>query len=69
QGKDMMKQRSATVEPVFGIMREHMGLTRFLRRGLENVRAEWSLLCAAHNLPVIWNAWWCRTQQQATAAA
>ena len=69
QGKKMMKLRSATVEPVFAVMREHMGLTRFLRRGLENVRAEWSLLCAAYNLRVIWKAWWCTTRSFAAAAA
>jgi transposase len=69
QGKNMMKQRSATVEPVFAVMREHMGLTRFLRRGLENVRAEWFLLCAAYNLRVIWKAWWCKTHNMVAAAA
>ncbi len=69
QGKKIMKQRAATVEPVFAVMREHMGLTRFLRRGLENVQAEWLLLCAAYNLRVIWKAWWCQTQCRVAAAA
>ena len=45
-----MKMRSMVVEPVFAIIKEHLGLNRFLRRGLANVRAEWGLLCAAHNL-------------------
>jgi transposase len=48
--KAHMKQRGAVVEPVFGIMKEHLGLSRFLRRGWKYVRAEWHLLCAAHNL-------------------
>jgi transposase len=57
-----MKQRAAVVEPVFGILKEHLGLRRFLRRGLENVRAEWQLLCAAYNLRKLW-----RYQAQACA--
>jgi len=30
--------------------KEARGFRRFLRRGLQNVRGEWSLLCTAHNL-------------------
>jgi len=69
QGKKMMKCRSATVEPVFAVLREHMGLTRFLRRGLENVRAEWFLLCAAYNLRVLWQNWKRKAQIRAAMAA
>lgn len=50
QAKAFMKRRSAVVEPVFAIMRERMGLGRFLRRGWAAVRAEWDLLCGAYNL-------------------
>ncbi len=67
-GRQKMKQRSATVEPVFGIIREQHGLTRFLRRGLDNVKAEWHLLCAAYNLKVIWRNW-CQLQGCAARAA
>ena len=42
--------RKQTVEPVFGQIKEARGFRRFLRRGLDNVRGEWSLLCTAHNL-------------------
>ncbi len=38
------------VEPVFGHIKECRGLRRFLLRGLNQVQAEWSLLCTAHNL-------------------
>ena len=55
--KEHMKQRAATVEPVFGVMKVHLGLTRFLRRGTENVRAEWHLLCAAYDLRKVWKHW------------
>ncbi len=68
EAKEKMKLRSATVEPVFGILREHLGLTRFLRRGLANVQAEWLLLCAAYNLRVLWKAW-CQAPKQVLVAA
>jgi transposase len=42
--------RKHTVEPVFGRIKEALGLRRFLQRGLANVAAEWSLACTAHNL-------------------
>ena len=42
--------RKQTVEPVFGQIKEAMGFRRFLLRGLEKVRHEWSLVCTAHNL-------------------
>jgi transposase len=42
--------RKQTVEPVFGRIKEALGLRRFLTRGLRNVAAEWSLACTAHNL-------------------
>jgi transposase len=54
EARALIKQRCAIVEPVFGIMREQMGITRFLLRGLENVKAEWCLVCAAYNLRRIW---------------
>jgi hypothetical protein len=38
------------VEPVFGQIKENRGFRHFLRRGLENVRGEWALVCTAHNL-------------------
>lgn len=42
--------RKQTVEPVFGRIKEALGLRRFLQRGLANVACEWSLVCTAHNL-------------------
>jgi transposase len=52
--KEHMKRRSAVVEPVFAVLKEHLGLRRFLRIGLENASAEWHLSCAAHNLRKMW---------------
>jgi transposase len=42
--------RKHTVEPVFGQIKEDRGFRQFLRRGLENVRGEWALICTVHNL-------------------
>jgi transposase len=42
--------RKQIVEPVFGQIKSVLGFARFLLRGLGKVRAEWSLVCTAHNL-------------------
>lgn len=42
--------RKQTVEPVFGQIKEARGFRRFLTRGLEMVRLEWSLVTTAHNV-------------------
>lgn len=48
--RDRYRLRKQTVEPVFGILKEQMKFRRFQLRGLANVRGEWSLVAAAHNL-------------------
>jgi transposase len=42
--------RKQIVEPVFGQIKQARGFRQFLLRGIENVRAEWALICIAHNL-------------------
>jgi transposase len=42
--------RKQTVEPVFGQIKQARGFRQFLLRGLAKVRAEWALICTAHNL-------------------
>jgi transposase len=42
--------RKQTVEPVFGQIKQARGFRQFLLRGIEKVRAEWALICTAHNL-------------------
>jgi transposase len=49
-GGDLYRMRKAIVEPVFGQIKEQRGMRRFFLRGLENVRAEWKLICLTHNL-------------------
>jgi transposase len=42
--------RKQVVEPVFGHIKQARGFRQFLLRGLHNVRAEWAMLCTAHNI-------------------
>jgi transposase len=42
--------RKQTAEPVIGQIKEARGFRRFLLRGVDKVRGEWSLICTAHNL-------------------
>jgi len=43
-------KRKATVEPVFGQIKERRRFRRFSLRGLAQVRGEWALICLTHNL-------------------
>jgi transposase len=42
--------RKHTVEPVFGHIKQARGFRQFHLRGIQKVRAEWALICTAHNL-------------------
>jgi len=48
-GKQKYKLRQQTVEPVFGIIKSVLGFRQFTLRGLEKVKLEWTLVCAAYN--------------------
>jgi transposase len=50
QGRELYACRKWIVEPVFGQIKEARGFRRFSFRGLRAVIAEWSLICACHNL-------------------
>jgi transposase len=49
--------RKQLIEPVFGIFKEQMGFRRFLLRGLDNVRAEATLIATAFNLRTLYRQW------------
>jgi len=49
-GRALYGMRSYIVEPVFGQMKACRNLKRFLLRGLEKVKGEFSLWCITHNL-------------------
>jgi len=42
--------RKQVVEPVFGQIKQARGFRQFLLRGIEKVKAEWAMICTAHNL-------------------
>ena len=50
RGRQRYALRMATVEPVFGQIKQGRGFRQFLLRGLEKVNGEWSLICTRHNL-------------------
>ena len=49
-GRDRYGQRLGIVEPVFGHIRETLGLSRFNLRGKRKVNVQWILYCLVHNL-------------------
>lgn len=54
RGRAIYARRKTIVEPVFGQIKQARGFRQFLLRGLEKVKAEWSLICATHNLLKLW---------------
>jgi transposase len=50
RGRTRYRQRGASVEPVFGQMKDRQGARRFSMRGLARCRGEWLLDAAVHNL-------------------
>jgi transposase len=57
KGKAVYIKRCSTIEPVFGQMWTR-SLHRFLLRGINKVKIEWSLWCTTHNLLKLWRLNW-----------
>ena len=57
-GQAVYKMRKAIVEPVFGQIKERLGIRRFSFRGVDKVRAEWKLICLTHNLLKLFRSGW-----------
>ena len=55
-GKRMYAKRKIIVEPVFGHIKETIGLCKFSLRGLQKVLGEFLLVCITHNIRKIVNA-------------
>jgi transposase len=49
-GRAVYAARKTIVEPVFGQIKHARGFRQFLLRGIDKVRAEWSLVCLTHNV-------------------
>lgn len=56
-GRAAYARRKAIVEPVNGQIKQARGFRQFLRRGVERVSQEWSLVCTAHNLLKLRATW------------
>ncbi len=58
RGHQRYTLRMATVEPVFGQIKQGRGFRQFLPRGLDKVNGEWSLICTGHNLLKLFRNGW-----------
>jgi transposase len=61
--------RKQLPEPVFGQIKQARGFRQFLLRGIEKVRAEWALVCTAHNLCKLAQRWSLSTASLKAAGA
>jgi len=58
KGRATYSKRKAIVEPVFGQIKQVRGFRQFLLRGLDQVSAEWELICLGHNLMKLFRNGW-----------
>ncbi len=57
EAKIAYQRRKELSESTFGIIKEQMGLRRFLLRGLNNIKAEIVMVATAFNLRSLYRAW------------
>ena len=50
EGKVLYGRRDATVESMFGNIRQNNRLNRFTVRGQKKVDTQWKLFCLVHNI-------------------
>jgi transposase len=55
-GREVFSKRKVIVEPVFAQVKHIRGFRQFLLRGLQQVEAEWLLVCMTHNLLKLFRA-------------
>ena len=55
--QELLKQRMKIVEPIFGYIKHNNHFNRWLYRGMENVQAQWNLICTTVNLKKIYKEW------------
>lgn len=55
--RNLLRKRKSIVEPVFGWIKQLDNFRRFTVKGLENSKLQWSLVCTAVNLRIIFNYW------------
>jgi hypothetical protein len=57
RGRALYRQRTTTIEPVFGQIKFNRRIDRFQRRGRSAARSEWRLVSATHNVLKLHNHW------------
>jgi transposase len=57
RGRAIYKRRRELSEPRFGEIKHVKGIRRFMRRGIEQVKTEWSLICTAVNIGILLRHW------------
>ena len=57
EGQEIYKRRKFTVEPRFGHIKHNLGIRRFMHRGLEKVKTEWTMICTTVNLGILLRNW------------
>jgi len=57
EAQALYRRRKELIEPVFGILKDQQAARRLLLRGLDRVRAEWSLLATSFNLRTLARVW------------
>ena len=55
ESKQVYSKRKETSELTYAHIKYNLGFTEFLTRGIQGVKAEWNLACAASNLRRIWS--------------
>jgi transposase len=56
RGHDVYRLRKCMTEPVHGLIKQARGFRQFLLRGEAKVSAEFTLVCATHNVLKLWRA-------------
>jgi hypothetical protein len=54
KGRELYAKRKGMIEPIFGQMKQVLGLRQFSMRGLASMRGEWRLMATVHNLLKLW---------------
>jgi transposase len=57
EGKKKYAQRREIVEKEFADIKEHGRFRRWTHWGLARVRTQWSMVCLAHNLKILYRQW------------
>jgi hypothetical protein len=50
----MYAKRKEMIEPIFGQLKQVLGMRQFSMRGLASMRGEWRLMATVHNLLKLW---------------